>query len=109
MLPREKSGRAPSVPWATGTQLQEEASAWFPLQTKAKREKLHGSENQSDGEKQEPLEGLLPQKVHLRHDAWHRNRHRQDGRGQELFQRRKWEQQQEKVWEEAEPSETHME
>lgn len=63
----EKSGQVPSIPWATGTRLQQETSARFPLQTQAKREKLCGSENQSDGDKLEPLKGLVPQKVHLRH------------------------------------------
>lgn len=33
----EKSGNVPSTPWATGTQPQQETSAWFPLQTEAKR------------------------------------------------------------------------
>lgn len=32
----EKSGDVPSTPWATGTQPQQETSAWFPLQTEAR-------------------------------------------------------------------------
>lgn len=53
--------------------------------------------------------GLVPRKAHLRHDVWHRNRHRQDGRTQELFQRSKWEREGERVWEKVEPSERHVE
>jgi hypothetical protein len=33
----EKSGNVPSTPWATGTQSQQETSAWFPLQTETKK------------------------------------------------------------------------